>query len=129
MLLSLGDEFWVVSNVWSPEPIVAPPELADKNCPVCGLELGCAPVVACLCGNYMHLERPDDPNDPEALNCYLTKAQCGACQRPTGLEPQVVPEIPEALLVAEVDEEFFGDDLSDDAVQTDQFTRVGTVGE
>lgn len=105
-LLSLADEFWIVSSLWSPEPIDAPPDLAEKECPVCGLELKCSPVAACLCGNYMHLESPNQPDDPEALNCYLTKGICGSCQRPTSLEPQTVPEIPETLLAFEVDDDW-----------------------
>jgi hypothetical protein len=114
MLLSLGDEFWIVTNRWAPEPIAAPPELADKECPVCGFELKVAPVVACLCGNVMHLERPESPDDSEALNCYLTAGSCGSCLRPTSLAPRAFPEIPEPLLPAliEDDEPWASDDAA-----------------
>ena len=65
-----------------------------KVCPMCGDRLGVAPVVACVCGRFLHLERPESPEDEAALNCFLVAKVCGNCGQPTTLQPQLVPEPP-----------------------------------
>ena len=98
-LLGVGRECWMVAAVWQPQPMPAPPELAAKKCPVCGGPLSLAPVVQCgECGRWTHLERPDEPNSTEALNCFLAGGMCGECKRPASLAPQITPEPPEKLL-------------------------------
>jgi len=59
-----------------------------------------APVVQCACGRWTHLERPEQPQSPDALNCYLAAGTCGDCGRAATLKPQIVPEPPEKLLPA-----------------------------
>jgi hypothetical protein len=97
-LLSIGTTFWLASLLWSPIPAAAPEYLAEKRCPVCGGELKLAPIVQCLCGRWVHLERPDVPDDPDALNCFFEGGQCGSCGHPATLDTQCVPE-PTAALV------------------------------
>lgn len=98
-LLSVRDNIWMVATVWTPEPVEVPEELRDKSCPVCGGELHFARVVQCSCGRWTHLERPDAPRDDgNVLNCYLQSDTCSSCDRPTTLEPQVMPDVPETLL-------------------------------
>jgi hypothetical protein len=111
-LLSVGDRFWMVSVLWQPAAVDAPDELRDKSCPVCGGELQVAPVVQCVCGRWMHLERPEEPSDPNALNCYLVSDTCGNCGRPTSLSPQVLPEISERLLPPTDEDDWFPAELS-----------------
>jgi hypothetical protein len=96
-LLATGDETWFLASEWAAEPQAAPPELADRPCPVCGGELKLAPVVRCVCGRFAHLEDKSAPGDPQLLNCYLAGA-CGVCQRKPSLAPVLVPEPPEKLL-------------------------------
>jgi hypothetical protein len=107
-LLSLEDRFWMASLLWIPTPATAPDDLADKKCPVCGGELKLAPVVKCLCGRWVHLEKPDTPDDPDALNCFFEGGRCGSCGHPATLAPQVIPEPPAALIgrTDEADEEW-----------------------
>jgi hypothetical protein len=105
-LLSVDGEFWLVCSVWQPKPGPAPPEVADRPCPVCGGKLGEAPVVQCptpLCGRWTHLERPDDPRSEDALNCYLA-ADCPNCHHPATLDPLFVPDPHEKLLPTHTDE-------------------------
>jgi hypothetical protein len=97
-LLSIDQQFWLVSTFWKPQPGPAPPEVADKECPVCGAELAQAPVVQCFCGRWTHLERPEQADDGDALNCYLAAPQCADCERPATLDPLLVPEPSEKLL-------------------------------
>jgi hypothetical protein len=96
-LFAVGARVWFLAWRWTPQPVEAPAELRDKKCPVCGLPLAAAPVVACACGRWSHLEKPEAADDSEALNCYLTSAACGGCNEPASLEPRLLPEIPEKL--------------------------------
>ena len=96
-LLTLGAATWFLASEWTPEPQAAPPELADRPCPVCGGELKLAPVVRCVCGRYAHLEDRSAPGDPQLLNCYLA-GPCGVCQRAPSLNSVLVPEPPDKLL-------------------------------
>jgi hypothetical protein len=100
-LLAAGSETWFVTAEWAPEPQDAPPELADRPCPVCGRELKLARVVKCACGRYAHLEDPALPDDPNLLNCHLA-GPCGVCGRPPALDPVLIPEPPEQLVGEEV---------------------------
>jgi hypothetical protein len=52
----------------------------------------------------MHLERPDQPDDSQALNCYLLAGSCGVCGRSSNLEPSLLP-VPDETLVAGEDVE------------------------
>jgi hypothetical protein len=103
-IVSLGRHCWLVTTVWAPKPDAAPADLADKPCPVCGGPLRLAPVVQCVCGRWTHLERPDEPRSPDALNCYLVSGACGACGRSATLEPQISPEPPQKLLPARAED-------------------------
>jgi hypothetical protein len=96
-LLAVGSDWWLVVSQWTAEPAPAPAELADKPCPVCGGTLRLAPVCRCRCGRYYHLEAPQNPDDGQALNCYLA-GPCGLCSRPPSLEPMLSPEPPAKLL-------------------------------
>jgi hypothetical protein len=96
-LLAIGERFWLISSLWQPEAVEAPAELRDKPCPVCGGELGLAPVVQCGCGRWAHLEKPSAPDDQDALNCYLAAGRCGGCGRVASLEPQIFPEVSHQL--------------------------------
>lgn len=96
-LMSWGRNTWMVTTVWTPEPITVPEKLAEQQCPVCGGPLGAAPVIMCGCGRYYHLENPEVPDDPNALNCYLRAGACGLCKREPVLTPQLVPEPHERL--------------------------------
>jgi hypothetical protein len=107
-LLAFGDRVWHVSSLWQPEPLDAPDELRDKPCPVCGGELGLAPVVQCGCGRWTHLENAAEPNDKDALNCFLAATTCGGCGRSAALEPQMFPEVPDVLAIESVDENEVG---------------------
>ena len=104
-VISVGRQAWFATRCWTPTPVPAPDTLAHKPCPVCGVELSRALVVQCPCGRWMHLERADDPENPDALNCFLVSKICGGCQRPTTLEPQMIPELPEPLCEPKCDEE------------------------
>lgn len=98
-LVSVGERYWFVANLQSPEPTEAPEEMQSQMCPVCGAELGLATVAQCQgCGRLAHLERPDAPNDPDALNCFLVAGVCGQCNQPLSLAPQALPEPPRELV-------------------------------
>src|SRR5207249_3585639 len=96
-LVHLGEASWFVTARWQPAPGPAPPELAERKCPVCGGELKLAPVLQCICGRYVHLEKPDAPAGVDVLNCALA-GPCGLCNRPPRLEPLLSPEPPDKLL-------------------------------
>jgi hypothetical protein len=102
-LLTIGERGWMISTLWKPEPVAAPAELRNRPCPVCGGELGFAPVVQCACGRWSHLENPSDTDDPNALNCFLKAGLCGECGRRASLEPQIIPDVPASLIDAELD--------------------------
>lgn len=106
MLLAIGERHWLVSSLWRPEAVQAPDELRDKPCPVCGGELGLAPVVQCGCGRWTHLENASAPHDKDALNCFTAAGTCGGCGRRASLEPQMFPEVSELLAgrLADADE-------------------------
>jgi len=111
-LLSAGENIWMTATVWTPEPVDVPEELRDKSCPVCGGELHLAQAVQCTCGRWMHLERPEQPDDPNALNCYLMSDTCSNCKQPTTLEPQVMPDVPDKLLPpTDEDDDWLFDEL------------------
>ncbi len=97
-VLALGEECWFASELWRPAPVPAPENIAEKECSVCGGPLKLAPVIQCPCGRYYHLEHPETPDDPQALNCYLTAGMCGLCERKPSLEPQFLPTPPEELI-------------------------------
>ena len=101
-LLSLGGHCWWAASIWRPQPAAAPAELAARPCPVCGGPLSLAPVVQCPCGRWTHLERPEQADSPDALNCYLAAAKCD-CGRAASLEPQISPQPPGKLLAAASD--------------------------
>lgn len=104
-LLSSGDRFWMIATLWRPEAVEAPADLRDKPCPVCGGNLAVAPVIQCPCGRWVHLENPAEPDNPDALNCFLASGVCGGCGRRASLEPQVIPDVPEKLAAAPLDED------------------------
>jgi hypothetical protein len=95
-LLSFGGDLWHFAVRWTPEVSRPPEHLLKKPCPVCGCPLEAAPAVQCLCGRWTHLQNPDVPDDPEALNCFLHAEKC-QCQRKSSLAPLVEPELPESL--------------------------------
>ena len=97
-VLAFGKLSWLTSELWRPVPALAPEAVAEKECSVCGAALKLAAVIQCPCGRYYHLERPEQPDDPEALNCYLTAGMCGLCQRKPSLDPQFLPVPPEELI-------------------------------
>jgi hypothetical protein len=97
-LLAIGDRFWLISSLWQPEAVEAPADLRDKPCPVCGGELGIAPVVQCGCGRWTHLENAAVPDNEDALNCFMAADSCGGCGRPALLEPQMFPEVSDRLV-------------------------------
>ncbi len=97
-LIAYRDWCWFAAQRLAPTPVEAPADMAEKTCPVCDGELKLAPVVQCTCGRWTHLERPDVPEDPEALNCFLSARQCGLCHKPASLKPVLVPE-PSARLL------------------------------
>jgi hypothetical protein len=97
MLLSAGTHRWLVVLEWIPQPETVPAALADRPCPVCGAALKLAPVCQCVCQRYAHLEAPDEPNNKNALNCFL-RGPCGLCGRIASLEPVLVPEPHDKLL-------------------------------
>jgi hypothetical protein len=101
-LLSIEDRQWLVVAEWTPEPQQAPAGVADRPCPVCAGALGLAQVVQCPCGRYTHLEKPAEPGDPNALNCFLA-ARCSVCEREPTLEPRLIPQPHEKLIA--IDEE------------------------
>ncbi len=109
-LLCRGSESWFITERISPQPIDAPPSVRQKPCPTCGEKLGAAPVATCSCGRFLHLERPEAPDDPSALNCFLITKVCGGCGQPTTLEPQLVPEPPPPL-------QPYTDELDDDSLE------------
>ena len=92
-LLSIEDATWMLVKLWRPEPADAPPELAGKPCPVCGGALGLAPVVRHTCGRWYHFQRPDAPDDVDALNCYLAAGSCSGCSAPLTMEPVAIPDV------------------------------------
>lgn len=98
-LISVGQNYWLVTRLWSPQRVNAPPELSGKPCPVCSGPLGQpgVQVVQCACGRWMHLERPERPGDPDALNCFLTCQVCGGCNQPTSLAARLIPQPSEKL--------------------------------
>jgi hypothetical protein len=102
-LLTIGEQGWMVSSLWQPRPMDAPDELRTKPCPVCGGALGTAPVVECACGRWSHLENAANIDDPNALNCFLQAGQCGECGRRASLDPQIVPEVPDSMRIAELE--------------------------
>jgi hypothetical protein len=97
-LWTYGQESYHVARLWKPVPRVAPPAIGAKNCPHCGGKLQLAQIVQCLCGRYLHFERPEKPDDSEALNCYVQAGPCGKCGREPTLQAQLIPEPPDALL-------------------------------
>jgi len=97
-LIAVKQEYWMVTVLWTPEPEPVPEKLADRDCPVCGGKLKLAPVIPCACGRYYHLENPQEPDNTELLNCYLTSGACGMCHREPTLEQQLIPEPHEKML-------------------------------
>jgi hypothetical protein len=95
-LLAIDGEFWHFAIRWTPEVSQPPERLRQKPCPVCGCPLEAAPAVQCLCGRWTHLQNPNQPDDPEALNCFLHVEKC-LCQRRPSLQPLTEPELPESL--------------------------------
>ncbi len=100
-VLAFEGQCWLTSELWQPTPAPAPEKIAEKECPVCGGALKLAPVIQCPCGRYYHLEHPETPDDPQALNCYLTAGMCGLCERKPSLDPQFLPLPPEELIPQE----------------------------
>jgi hypothetical protein len=106
VLLSIDADFWLVAQVWQPQPRPAPEDLADRRCPVCGAKLSVAPVVQCGgpdCGRWTHYERPDEP-DGDFLNCFLATDTCPDCEQPVLAEAALVPEPHDKLLAPAGDE-------------------------
>lgn len=99
-VLAFEHRSWLTSELWQPTPGPAPASVAEKECSVCGGPLHLAPVIQCPCGRYYHLERPETPEDPQALNCYLTAGMCGLCERKPSLDPQFLP-VPPAELISQ----------------------------
>jgi hypothetical protein len=97
-LIAAGRRRWLVTSLWRPLPFPAPDAVKDVDCPVCGAPLSAAPVIQCPCGRYMHLENPDQPDDAQALNCYLLAGTCGMCGRPSNLDPSLLPSPDETLV-------------------------------
>jgi len=97
-VLACDEKSWLTSELWRPAPAAAPKNIGEKECSVCGGPLHFAPVIQCPCGRFYHLERPEDPDDPQALNCYLTAGMCGLCERKPSLDPQFLPIPPEELI-------------------------------
>ena len=104
-LLSIGQQYWLITTLWTPKQSDAPAQLAHKPCAVCGAALELSPVVQCSCGRWSHLERPEDPDDDEALNCYLISGHCGGCGREASLEAQTFPRLPAWLIDRRNDED------------------------
>ncbi len=100
-VLAVENQSWLTSELWRPIACEAPENIAEKECSVCGGALNLAPVIQCPCGRYYHLERPETPDDPQALNCYLTAGMCGLCERKPSLDPQFLPVPPEELIPPE----------------------------
>jgi hypothetical protein len=100
-IVAAGRGRWLATSLWKPVPFAAPEAVKNSDCPVCGAPLSLAPVVQCTCGRYMHLEKPDQPGDQQALNCYLLAGSCGVCGRASSLEPTLLPEPDETLVAAE----------------------------
>ena len=98
-MIAVDRRRWLVTSLWKPAPHPAPDAVKEVDCPVCGAPLSVAPVVQCPCGRYMHLEKPDQPDDSQALNCYLLAGTCGVCGRASNLEPSLLP-VPDETLVA-----------------------------
>jgi hypothetical protein len=96
-LLSFRGGFWQVAVRWTPEVSEPPNQLRQKPCPICGCPLEAAPVVQCLCGRWTHLQNPELPDDPDALNCFLHAEKC-QCQRTSSLTPHTEPELPASLV-------------------------------
>lgn len=96
-LLTAGTHRWLITTLWSPQSAPAPEAIKNRECPVCGGKLEVAPVVRCPCGRYYHLEKPDDPDNKDALNCYLSGA-CSVCHRAPSLEPVFLPNAEEKWL-------------------------------
>lgn len=97
-VLAVGEYRWFAAEVWQASPFPAPASVAERECPVCGGYLSAANVVQCPCGRYYHLEMPEDPDNENALNCYLTAGECGLCHKEPSLEPQFLPTPPEELI-------------------------------
>lgn len=106
-LLSVDRDFWLLTRLWRPEAKPAPEEIAQLACPVCGDPLSAAPVVECPtpgCGRYTHLERPEEPDSADALNCFLVAEACGGCGQATTLKPVLLPEVDQKLLPVDDDD-------------------------
>ena len=97
-VIAFEDQTWLITELWRPVPMPAPEKIADKECSVCGGAMKLANVIQCPCGRYYHLEHPETPDDPNALNCYLSAGMCGLCERKPSLEPQFLPVPPEELI-------------------------------
>jgi hypothetical protein len=97
-VIAFEDQAWLVTELWRPMPAPAPEKIAEKECSVCGGAMKLANVIQCPCGRYYHLEHPESPDDPNALNCYLTSGMCGLCERKPSLDPQFLPVPPEELI-------------------------------
>ncbi len=97
-VIAFEDQSWLITELWRPVPMPAPERIADKECSVCGGAMKLANVIQCPCGRYYHLENPETPDDPNALNCYLSAGMCGLCERKPSLEPQFLPVPPEELI-------------------------------
>jgi hypothetical protein len=100
-VLAFENQRWLTTELWRPIPAPAPQAVAEKECSVCAGPMKLAPVIQCPCGRYYHLEHPDNPDDPQALNCYLTAGMCGLCERKPSLDPQFLPLPPEELIPQE----------------------------
>jgi hypothetical protein len=46
---------------------------------------------------FYHFQRPEDPDDVDALNCYAAADACNGCKAPLTLEPLVIPPLAEVL--------------------------------
>lgn len=79
-ILSVAGEDWLVARRLRAEPGPAPPEIASKSCPVCGMPLALAACVMHRCGAYMHLSRGSGGGEGDGdLDCYLRSSTCTAC--------------------------------------------------
>jgi hypothetical protein len=107
-IVSVGSGDWWVAQLFTPTRIDPPENLAGKCCPVCGFDLVelKIPVVGCSCGRtFYHLEKPEEPDNPDVLNCWLKANQCASCQQPCSMEPRLIPEAPIKLFDQEKEEE------------------------
>jgi hypothetical protein len=89
-VLSVGGENWLAVRRFRAEPGPAPPEVASKSCPVCGMALSLAACAMHHCGVFMHFSGGGEGSGD--LDCYVRSSTCTACGGTIAAGEELIPD-------------------------------------